>query len=129
MADPVPGCSHLPRLLMGLHLPHLRLPFPVSPCCPLVRAVACCFGFVTVNEPLKIGPPDLTVPLKLIVCRVRSISAARTSSFGRVVRYSAAITLFGNPSSAYLATASSFWEQRISPTGGFSFSWTQCSRA
>ena len=44
-------------------------------------------------------------------------------------RYSAAKTLFVKPSSAYRTTASSFWAQRISPTGGFSPSWTQCSRA
>ena len=47
----------------------------------------------------------------------RSGSAARISSLGRVVRYSAARTLFGNPSSAYLATPVRCSAQRIRPTG------------
>ena len=90
MVDPflVRGVS--PPSMIFPDLRHLRLSFPVSPRCLFVRVVARCFGFLTVNEPLKIGPPDLTVPLKLITCRVRSISAARTFSSGRVVRYSAA---------------------------------------
>jgi hypothetical protein len=60
---------------------------------------------------------------------VASMVSTSTRSFGKVVRYSVASTLFGNPSSAYFATAWSFSAHRMSPTGGFSFSSVQCSRA
>ena len=48
------------------------------------------------------------------------ISSTSTRSSGSAVRYSAASTLFGRPSSAYWATALSFCAQRMRPTGGFS---------
>ena len=60
---------------------------------------------------------------------VVSMASTSSRSVGRVVRYSAASTLFGRPSSAYLATAWSFSAHRISPTGGFSSGNVQCSRA
>ena len=66
------------------------------------------FGFYTVKSARTVGTHDFTVARKFITCRVRSISAARSSSSGSVVRYSAAITLLDNPSSEYRATASSF---------------------
>jgi predicted AAA+ superfamily ATPase len=47
-----------------------------------------------------------------ICFRVLLISSTKSRSSGRVVRYSAASTLFGMPSSAYFATAPSFSAQR-----------------
>src|SRR5439155_151769 len=61
--------------------------------------------------------------------RVFSISATRRFSSGKASLYSRARTLFGNPSSAYFAIASSFSAHRIRPTGGFSSACVQCSRA
>jgi hypothetical protein len=60
---------------------------------------------------------------------VASSSRAKLRSAGSASLYSAARTLFGKPSSAYLATAESFSAHKINPTGGFSPSLTQCSRA
>jgi len=59
---------------------------------------------------------------------VVSIASTSRRSVGRVVRYSVTITLFGRPSSAYLATAWSFSAHRISPTGGFSSGNVQCRK-
>jgi hypothetical protein len=72
--------------------------------------------------------PRARPPRPRSISRDRSSSAARISSLGRVVRYSAARILFGNPSSAYLATPDRRSVQRIRPTGGFSSGWVQCSR-
>src|SRR5262245_40807877 len=61
--------------------------------------------------------------------RVLLISAASFRSFGSLVWYSAASTLVGRPSRAYLATAASLLAHKIRPTGGFSPGAIQCSRA
>src|ERR1043165_3899294 len=63
------------------------------------------------------------------VLRAFLISAASNFSSGKVNRYSEAITLLGNPSKAYLATAAFFSAHKISPTGGFSSGLVQCSRS